>query len=294
MNELLLITVAQICLESLPISSSGHVMLITMLYEVVMKRSIQVPSYFDHFLHGPTLIIISLFFFSSWWQVVKLFYNNFLSWWQKKKVSSWQMQACVMYKEIIIWIVLADSVTACMYGIGKVLSQFPKIVPQPLMLLAGLSVTMFLFACLWWYERSGEKKISISCRHDRWQWLLHAVVLGGVQGLALIPGISRFASTFIVARLLGYSPKKSFATSFALFAPLIGAAFFVNALPKLIMKREWLDAMSISLLAAMVGATVLGYALFCWSYRLARAEKLWWFGVYLLVPISLLLVVMAL
>ncbi|MFS8507540.1 MAG: hypothetical protein LVQ75_05700, partial [Candidatus Babeliales bacterium] len=51
------------------------------------------------------------------------------------------------------------------------------------------------------------------------------LVVGIAQGLALLPGISRFGSTFVVGRFLGFSSMQSFQYSFLIAWPLMFAAW---------------------------------------------------------------------
>lgn len=271
----------QICLESLPISSSGHLMLASMLCHAINGCAVELPKHFDHFLHGPTLVVLAVFFFSSWWPMVKCMGNSLMKLLRGKRLSDSQRFAASVYAKIFVWVACADVITIAMYCFGKLLNKTNIVVPSNYLLLFGFIVTMLLFGLLWYKEKFLDQ--STHKKHG----IMHAFILGFVQGLALIPGISRFASTFIVARLLGYSARRAFATSFALFAPLVIAGFLLNGVAELVMHPEWLSLFTPILILTMVGSTIIAYGLFCLAYRMACAHRLWWFGVYLLMPVSL-------
>lgn len=280
MNELFFIVVAQICLESLPISSSGHMMLVSMLCQVVNGYSLELPKHFDHFLHGPTLVVLGVFFFSSWWLMARAIIKSVVCWLRGQIIRDSHRSTCALFIRIIAWVMCADVMTVALYGVGKLLNKIGFIIPRHILLLLGFCVTMLLLMALRLYEQKKNRFDQI--------YFQHAFILGLVQGLALIPGISRFASTFVVARFLGYSPRRSFATSFALFAPLVIAGFLCNGIRELIVHPEWLKLFTPSLIITMIGATVVAYWLFYFSYCLVLTRRLWWFGVYMFAPICLL------
>ncbi len=308
MNELFLVVIVQICLESLPVSSSGHILLISMLCSAINGYSFALPEHFDHFLHGPTLIILGIFFFGSWWLILKTVSRSLVLWLRGKAIPDSHQKALSIYSRIICWIICADMITVFMYGVGKVLikKQF-FIFPTDVLLLVGLCITMFFMFVLWLRERNrgestlfcnkgigsvikdnpsafGRRMHCIGCSQ-----FSSAIILGFVQGFALIPGVSRFASTFVGARLLGMKPCRAFSTSFALLAPLAFAGFLFNGVRELIVHTEWLNLFTPGLLITIACSTIISYALFVFSYRLACAQRLWWFGFYMLIPATLLI-----
>ncbi|MCK4517445.1 undecaprenyl-diphosphate phosphatase, partial [Candidatus Babeliales bacterium] len=115
-----------------------------------------------------------------------------------------------------------------------------------------------------------------------------ALILGCVQGIALLPGISRFATTYVAGRWLHLSPRRAFQISFLIQLPLISAAF-VQGLYKIVGTPEGILLSSGRGLLTLVLATVIGFFALCFAQKLAYQEKFWWFGFYLLVPTLFLL-----
>lgn len=103
-------------------------------------------------------------------------------------------------------------------------------------------------------------------------------MLGSVQAIALLPGISRLTTTFIAARLLGFSTTNAFAISWLLIAPLHLAqgmyAFSKLFLwwPAELLQMQWWLTMLFSGLCAYM---------FLWlTYCAVRGGRMWYFGIY--------------
>jgi undecaprenyl pyrophosphate phosphatase UppP len=115
-----------------------------------------------------------------------------------------------------------------------------------------------------------------------------SIIIGTVQGVALLcPGLSRFGSTYVVGRWLNLSPRRAFQFSFLIQFPLILATFIFKGLPGII--KASAPIISFPLLGTIIISTLIAGLLFAWAYRLARAGQLWWFGVYMIVPITFLI-----
>ena len=70
MLEILIIT--QIAVESLPISSSSHMRLAEMFMLRMGMPPIHLPDFFDHLIHGPTILVLMIFFWREWFEPLRL------------------------------------------------------------------------------------------------------------------------------------------------------------------------------------------------------------------------------
>jgi undecaprenyl-diphosphatase len=150
------------------------------------------------------------------------------------------------------------------------------------MVLVGLLVTMVMLLSLYWEPRTNEA---------RFNWRT-AVILGFVQALALLPGISRFASTYVTARFLHCASRRAFETSFLIQLPLLIIAFLINGV-RGFAKHPMPELCTISLLGLIGVATVLAYICFWLMWKLALERRLWIMGLYMPVPISIVLYFLA-
>lgn len=105
-----------------------------------------------------------------------------------------------------------------------------------------------------------------------------SAVVGLVQGLAIIPGISRSGSTITAGLFLGLTRETAARFSFLLSLPAIVGALILELLDT--------GGLNVALSAAVAGfltALVSGYLALVWLVRLVKAGRLHWFAPYLFV-----------
>jgi len=253
-----LLACAQIILESFPISSSGHVLLLQKLFAdfFAAAEPLFQNKLVDHFLHGPTVFVLIAFFI---WRGMQeraryRFPKNF--WFQTLK--------------FFFFIFLADLVTAIFF-VGFMLFKttwFP--------LGVGFLCSAVALFSLYFVKKGGEPALGLK----------EALVLGVMQGLALFPGVSRFAFVFVAARWLGFSCKRAFDITFAVQLPLIAAAFANSFLVKILFKHAQvpdilLQPQSLILFAC---ASVIAFFALLFVRLVLCKQKAWMFALYLLIP----------
>jgi len=257
----------QILIESLPISSSGHVLLAEKVAEHVGYHNVFVDNWIvDFLLHGPALIIMFCYFFMTWWlMVVEKPFNLSLLF----SYSTYQKLVQPM-----LFLLVADGITCAWWYSDIAHMECMK---------SFLPIGFMITALMLYFSKKfhGNKKISWNVRDG--------MILGSVQGLALLPGISRFAATFFMGRYLGYRGNHSFALSFLIQLPLVCAAFCkgmitVIADPMLIDQffHFWM-------LFGIVGMSFISYKLLCFVGYLIQHNRLWYFSWYMILPIMITL-----
>jgi len=259
------IIMTQIITESLPISSSGHVALLCMIFGITPYDFVSVQSVstswltqqlmarsVDHFLHGPTLIIVAMFFYHRWMGLI----------------IGWRKTLPIIYR-LILYVGIADFITG-LFFIGL---RWAPVYSFPLGL--GFAITALALASLCWCKKEGETLT-----------IYKMMVLGLVQGLALLPGISRFGSTYVAARWLSLSPRHALETAWTIQMPLMGISFLHSLI--IFWQRGIPDqVLNMNTAFVMMGASIGGwYALRFAAYVSAR-KKMWWFACYMVVPFVL-------
>jgi len=248
----------QVVVESIPVSSSAHVhlaqkIMLTMGWGMSACAFVCSEVKFDtllHLMHLPTLLI-ALFFFRK-----RLFFLC------KALCRCW----CIVGK-IIGLTASADIITVLFFIFFKL---FPPAIPLGI----GLAITACVLYSLRWATAS----------NTIWNWR-YALLLGAVQGVALLPGVSRFAAVYACACWLGLPQRKAFEITWLVQWPLILAAcvqsvYVLWAADQLI---QFLEPFTL----LMVGiATLCGLGMFYLAAYLAREGKLWWFSFYMIVPIA--------
>lgn len=250
--------------ESFPISSSGHVQLWQMFlqacgvwqesaYALFLSNALSLDLLkraFDFVLQGPTLAVIALFFFDRWWYLLR-YYKKF-----------WRQ---------IVWLfcigAAADALTAGWYLF------FAHVGTQWFSLGVGFAITACMLYSLRWCAPGSDTRVSLRA----------ALLLGFVQGIALLPGISRMGSTFAVARWLGLAPRTALEFSLLLQYPLILAGFLSGV---------WMLGFSgmqafftVKTLLVLLGSSVVAYYGLRLTMRLAVTNTLWRFAYYMIIPL---------
>ncbi|MBT3903220.1 undecaprenyl-diphosphate phosphatase [bacterium] len=165
------------------------------------------------------------------------------------------------------YLLLGGHVTAFWYFLFKYtnLTSF-----WPLWL--GFMITGILLASLAWCE-VGTRRVNV------WR----VAVLGCVQGLALLPGVSRFATVFVVSRWLGLPIRRAVAITFALQFPLQMAAGLRGVYH--FFGADCAYVLNIWMLLGMMLAIAGAYWLLWYMVVLAYTRRLYRFSWYMLMPI---------
>jgi len=245
----------QIILESFPVSSSGHIILLENFFEVFSLGSSSAISsnrMLSHFLHGPTAIVLAAFFFDRWMFLVR------------------HIKTCWPYVlKIIGFAFLADIVTFLIFLIFNHVVDV-SFFPIGVGFLISLAFLLSLRFC------NREKYGSITVKK--------ALLLGAVQGLSLLPGVSRFGTTFVAGCWLGLSPKKSFEFSFVILWPLVFIGFSKSLVKffsvNFVVEKIYL--LDFNILLCIVISSAISFFALHFVKILALTNRLWWFSLFLI------------
>lgn len=248
----------QIVTESFPISSSSHVRLLEMYLQRIGSASwlSSIPKYFVDFLHLPTLCILLLFFGKRWFD--PLLHID----------QGWSEIAPFAFR-----VGLACGVTVAFYMLWTCTGWKDLFAMK-----WGLMVTAALLLSLLFVPQMlhDQKNENLPC-----PTISTALCLGAVQGIALLPGISRMAATFVVGRWRGLSHEHALEFSCVIQIPLIGAAI-IRSLVELMRSPLGTQLLNGSLALAMLFSGIIAYYCFYLTWILAITGRLWWFGWYIL------------
>lgn len=177
--------------EWFPVSSSGHLALFQNLF------SLDVPVLFDILLHVGTLIVVLLVFYKDIFKIIK-------------SIFTWNTKS--EYFKLAIFIIIGSVGTAIIgYFFRDLFVGFFN------NLLAVGIAFLFTGVLLFFSDKKGNKKLNYK----------NSFLIGLMQGVALIPGISRSGSTISTGMLLGIERKKVARFSFLLMIPaVIGGLIF--------------------------------------------------------------------
>lgn len=239
-----------IILESFPISSSGHLALLDHIIHATATQDFL--SVFDHILHGPIALCIALYFYPRW--------RFFLHPWRARFIIG----------RLVVLGFVVESITVIFYIL------FSKFSVSWFPLWIGFLITAFLLFSLCFCTTKRTKKFDLQM----------ALILGLMQGLALLPGISRFGATFAVARWLGLDKQKAFELSFLLVMPLLSAAF-VKGIVSYASSSDLEQLLNPMMVLVMIGSSIGFYLGLLMVHKLILKNQLWYMSFYVL-GISLL------
>ena len=222
--------------EWLPISSSGHLAILQNLFKLEQDIS------FDVFLHFATLLVLFIFFWKDIVKVLKAFFRfDFKS----------------EYGKLAIFIIIGSVVTAIIGFSFKELftSFFSNLIVIGIALL--VTGTLLFFS----EKRLSSKELNYS----------DSFLIGLMQGIAIIPGISRSCSTISVGLLKGVDKLKVFRFSFLLAIPaIIGANLF-----------EFKNLVfNVNVLVGFIFAFIFGYISLIFLKRIVLTNKFHYFAWY--------------
>ena len=186
--------------EFLPISSSGHLIIVPYLLH---WDEFQNNLLFDIGLHLGTTVALLIFFWKDWWRIGTAFLNQILS----------TERRLLKDKDSKMFLILViGSLPAAFFGIA--FQEFvEKSVRQPL--VVGVMLVVFAFI-LRYASKIGKGTRSLDQTRFR-----DSLVVGLWQALSLIPGVSRSGSTITGALLLGFDKETAVRFSFLLSTPAI-------------------------------------------------------------------------
>jgi undecaprenyl-diphosphatase len=241
--QAIVLGIVQGATEFIPISSSGHLVLVPWLFGWPDPGLA-----FDTVMHLGTLLA-----------VLVVFWPDFLS-----LAAAWRHS--VAWREfhapqarVAWWILLGSIPAACMGVLWE--EQFEVLFHSPLHVAVLLLVTGLWLALA---ERLGRKE-----RHPEQLSGWESLSIGLAQGCAIAPGISRSGATIGAGMLLGLKRDAAARFSFLLATPIIFGAGLLQVIRLLQLPN--LGASLPPLLLGFVAAFVSGYA--CIRFLLAYVKE---------------------
>jgi len=248
--EALLLGIVQGLTEFLPISSSGHLILVPWLQDYTFLEDHDAfNKTFDVALHAGTLVAAIAYFRHE----VVTFTVAFL--------RSLRRRAIETVDERIAWAIAVGTVPAVIAG-GLGSSFIEDHLGEPWMI--GIQLIVF-GALLGWADRLPQSrefdqaKIADGCK------------VGLAQVLALAPGTSRSGITITAARYLGFDRDAAARLSFLLLIPAVAGATAYKAYEAI--KDGLPDHVAGPIVVGTAASAISGYLAIAWLLRLLRTHS---------------------
>ncbi|MBN2552617.1 MAG: undecaprenyl-diphosphate phosphatase [Spirochaetales bacterium] len=195
----LLLGVLQGVAEFLPISSSGHLVLLRQVMHLA-----GIPLLYDVLLHLSTMVVVVIVFRG---RIASIF------------SSIWRASRSAAVPEdrenlrLALYILIATAITGV---VGLALSRFEDLLFHRPRLVSLLFLVTALFLLSTLVHRGQRDYLQLG--------FLGAAIVGLAQGIGVLPGISRAGITISVALLLGLDRRKAGEFSFLIALPAIAGA----------------------------------------------------------------------
>ena len=232
--------------EFLPISSSGHLLLGRMVLGLTIDES---PAYkmLDILLHVGTLIPVIIVFWKDWWEMLK---NPF-------KSRTLLLLFIASMPTLVFKVIFDDFIDSCDTGwfLG----------------VSFLMTAVFLLVAEYVSSKNANKTGKVG--------FFHAIVMGCMQGMALLPGVSRSGSTLAGGLLSGLDRKSGAKFAFMMSAPAIAGALLLEG--KDAIENGWIsDLAVVPTIVGVIVAGVTGYIAIRFMLKLMTKISLNWFALY--------------
>ena len=233
--------------EFLPISSSGHLLFAQLL--MGMDGNDKALKLLTILLHAGTLLPIVIVFWKEWWDMILHPVKN---------------------RTLLLLIIASLPALACYIVFDM------DVFDNGWFLGVSFLITSVLLLVSETVSRRREGRLAQE------PGFLHAICMGIMQGLGLLPGVSRSGSTISGGLLSGLDRKAAAKFSFMMSAPAVLGSLLVEG------KHALDDGLfaHLELMPTLVGvlvAAVSGYLAIRWMLKIIARVPLTWFALYMAV-----------
>jgi len=245
--EALILGIVQGLTEFLPVSSSGHLEIVKVLFgdTLIAEESM----FMTVMMHGATALSTIVIFRK---EIAEIFIGLFQLKWNEQTIFSVKI-ILSMIPAAFVGVVFNDQIEALFDG---------------RVLLVGFML-LLTAALLFLADRAKTTENSVGFKD--------AIIIGISQAIAILPGISRSGATISTSVLLGVDRSKAARFSFLMVVPLI-----LGKMAKDLLSSDF-SASGHSFIPLAIGflaAFVTGLFACTWMIKLVKKSKLTYFAVY--------------
>ena len=260
--------------EFLPISSSGHLVIVPWLFGWPPSSLL-----FDTFVHMGTLLSIVVVFGRDFAAIILATLRSIGAVLKAGDLSP----AMADLNARLGWFILLGSVPAAIIGLF-LKDSLEQLYHTPQAAAAFLAVTALLLAASEWMSRNVGQRTSLAVLSLRQSFLI-----GLAQAFALAPGISRSGTTIAAGLAQGLRRESATRYSFLLGAPAFLGAGLLQGGSMLATNPAAVQAEIPALLVGFITSAVCGYAAIRLLLAYVRRNSLYLFSVYcLLISLAVL------
>ncbi|MFY9190004.1 MAG: undecaprenyl-diphosphate phosphatase [Lawsonella sp.] len=264
--QTIVLAIVQGLTEFLPISSSGHLNIVSRLF-----WGSDAGASFTAVIQLGTELAVLVFFAKDIFRIVKAWFSGLFNP-EKRDDFDYKMG----------WYVIAGTIP-----IGVIGFFFKDIIRNNLRSLWITATVLILFSFVFMAaERWGGQQ-----RNFSQLTLKDSVIMGFAQCLALIPGVSRSGGTISAGLFIGLKREVATRYSFLLAIPAVLASG-IFSLPDAFNPAYGEAATGAQLIVGVVIAFVLGYASIAWLLKFVQKHSLNWFAGYRIILGTVVLILL--
>ena len=207
--QALVLGIVQGLTEFLPISSSGHLILVPWFFgwhlyaNMSAQASLDLQKTLDVALHVGTFIAVLALMWPDVWRLLKAFFGSI----RRRKIAT--------QDEKLAWLLLLSTIPAGIVGVA-----FESFIEDKLGTPLLIAILLIAFGAIMWVVDWLAPRLK-DLSSLRWP---HALLIGCAQALALAPGVSRSGVTLTALRGLKIERESAVRYSFLLTIPVIGGS----------------------------------------------------------------------
>ncbi len=242
--------------EPLPISSSGHIYLFKNIFNTNMFNDLnfEIVANFGSFL-------AILFIFRK--EIIDLITAFFKYIFDKKNRSQYKN------KFKYCWLIVISTIPVGIVGI-----IFKDLIEAKLnnnMYFLGIAFLVTALLLFLIRNKDGQKK-------DEDITIKDAIIIGLLQMITILPGISRSGTVLVACLIVGMSRKTALKYTFILYFPISIATMLLGVSD--LVSANTLTTLAIPYLLGLISALIVTYFTYKWLTELVRKGKLWKFSIY--------------
>jgi len=243
--------------EFLPISSSGHLVLFQRLFG--MKEP---ELFFNISVHAGTLVAVIIYFWKDL-KTILISVIRFVMSFLRKEASSDDIRKDPDLK--LAMLIIVGTIPTAIIGL-----LFHEIADQIFSSVFIVGLMLMITGTLLWTIRGAEKEGKAISGFS----IRNALIIGVVQGLAILPGISRSGSTIAAGLFMGLNRETSARYSFLLSIPAIVGAEILS------LKDMSAHHMDMGILWGTLTAGIVGYFALSLLVYIVKKGQLHFFSPY--------------
>lgn len=236
--------------EFLPISSSGHLIIVPWLFGWNDFDQPSVKKAFDVALHIGTFVA-----------AVGYFRHDLVKYVREGLRMLWRRERPVTTDGRVAWLLVVATVPAALIG-----AAFEEWIDEKLGTPTIIAVSLIVFGLLlaWSDRQSGSRGVDDFRTRD-------ALIVGAAQALALNPGTSRSGITMTAARQLGFDRDAAARLSFLMSLPVIAGAVVLKVGKLLVDGIP--DGLGTPMIVGIVTSGISGWIAVWGTLRLVRTRS---------------------